>query len=754
REAKLACRIKHANVIAVMDAERDGKSGLYYIVQEFVDGGTVRDLMKKGPLTEAQALDIAIGVAEALAAAAEFGIVHRDIKPENIMLTHKGEVKLADLGIAKEQSERDTGLTLPQVMMGTPAYMAPEQAQDAKNVDARADLYSLGASLYHMLCGAPPYTGDTAFAVLTKAVQEPPPDPRAKRPDLSEPVARLIQRLMAKKKEDRPATAQELLTELKGLRNPLPTAGDLQKLAQELISEVRAVRTGTATATAVAPGRPAAAAATGGTPPRQGRPAVWLAAAAAALVLLLAAGAGLFILLNRAKEPAAETAQAPAAPTPTTTTATTAPGGTTPAAATARPAATPDLARLRRTVDALLQQALAEQQLADPRVKAILDNPMRFVSQKLNDVDPVLVANELVEQQIPVKDILVLLEPARAGGTAAAAAATAPAAKPPLAALLVQSRAANLAAEAVESLTANLAASLTAKGFAVIDPAFTAKQLKSRSVTDEELGAASALRLAQLLNADYLIVASLRSLSAETRTFTDPADGRRRSAATTTLRLALTVLDTDRGATLYGDTVSVAERTATLPNLEIQGNDLLPRLLDAAADKVAGNVAASVQRIAAATPAAATLVEARVTCNIEGATIAVDGAVAGSAPATLRLRPGLHRVWVSHPWCAPWDKTVNITAGQALAVTLLLTDEGIRKFKDLEGFKLAMERLRKSGETDDAVRRALAEGQSEMLKQSHIRFDGDIDTLTLGAAPGEKDTTDVKVINIQQETKK
>ena len=233
REAKLACRIRHANIIAVMDAEQDSTTGLYYIVQEFVDGGNVRDLMKKGPVSEARALEITAGVTEALVAAADFQIVHRDIKPDNIMLTRKGVVKLADLGIAKEHSDEDAGLTMSQVMMGTPAYMAPEQARDAKHVDARADIYSLGATLYHVLCNELPYTGDSTIAVLTKLVSEPTPDPRAKRPNLSEITAKLIMRMMAKKAEDRPATAEALLEELNNVRRAIQTVnmGDAPLIA-------------------------------------------------------------------------------------------------------------------------------------------------------------------------------------------------------------------------------------------------------------------------------------------------------------------------------------------------------------------------------------------------------------------------------------------------------------------------------------------------------------------------------------------
>ena len=215
REAKLASRIRHANVIQVMDAECDPRTDLYYIVQEFIDGGTVRNLIRnEGTLSETRAIDITIGVAEALVAAAEYNIVHRDIKPENIMLNHKGEVKLADLGIAKECGSGDDNLTVSQVMMGTPAYLAPEQARDAKNVDARADIYSLGATLYHMLCGEPPHTGDTTYSVIAKLINEPTPDPGKKRPDLSKTTSALVMRMIDKNRDRRPKNAKALLEEL------------------------------------------------------------------------------------------------------------------------------------------------------------------------------------------------------------------------------------------------------------------------------------------------------------------------------------------------------------------------------------------------------------------------------------------------------------------------------------------------------------------------------------------------------------
>jgi len=224
REGRLAARLAHPNLMAVRDADRDEQTGLHYLVLEFVDGGSVKDRIDAGPIAPAEALDIAIGVAEALVAAAEHRIVHRDIKPDNIMLTRKGQVKLADLGLAKDIGQEGGGGTMSEAMMGTPAYMSPEQIQDAKHVDARADLYSLGATLYHMLVGATPYQADSTVHLLMKVVHEPLPDPRVRRPELPSAAAELCLRLMAKKPEDRPASAVVALAEIRAARAKIGTA--------------------------------------------------------------------------------------------------------------------------------------------------------------------------------------------------------------------------------------------------------------------------------------------------------------------------------------------------------------------------------------------------------------------------------------------------------------------------------------------------------------------------------------------------
>jgi serine/threonine protein kinase len=156
REAQMAARIRHPNVIAVMDAAYDETTGLYFIVQEFVGGGSLSWHLRNGPLTEQKALAIITGIAQALVVAEENSIVHRDIKPDNIMLDARGTAKLADLGLAKNAIDNQITLTLGGSFMGTPAYMSPEQARDAKVADTRDDIYSLGATFYECLTGQPP----------------------------------------------------------------------------------------------------------------------------------------------------------------------------------------------------------------------------------------------------------------------------------------------------------------------------------------------------------------------------------------------------------------------------------------------------------------------------------------------------------------------------------------------------------------------------------------------------------------------
>lgn len=214
REAQLAARIRHPNVIAVMDAAHDETTGLYFIVLEYVGGGSLSWHLRHGPLPEAKALSIIIDITHALILAEESSVVHRDIKPDNIMLDLRGTAKLADLGLAKHAIDSRTSLTLGGSFMGTPAYMSPEQARDAKVADTRDDIYSLGATLYECLTGEAPFQGETPYNIMSELLTKPSPKPRDHRPEISRSVDLICRKMMAKTRDLRYADARALLRDL------------------------------------------------------------------------------------------------------------------------------------------------------------------------------------------------------------------------------------------------------------------------------------------------------------------------------------------------------------------------------------------------------------------------------------------------------------------------------------------------------------------------------------------------------------
>lgn len=195
QEASIVFKTHCPNLVAIHDAGRDAASGFYYIVMEYLGGGTLRDRMRsQGPISWREALSIIRPVALALAAVAKRKSVHRDIKPENIMFTADGEVKLADFGIAKAAQDDSNEMlkTLPAQVFGTPAYMSPEQVKDASSVDARADIWSLGVVLFEMLAGARPYPAKNIVEVTGFLLSSKPfPDVRT----FKTPVAHVPVRL-------------------------------------------------------------------------------------------------------------------------------------------------------------------------------------------------------------------------------------------------------------------------------------------------------------------------------------------------------------------------------------------------------------------------------------------------------------------------------------------------------------------------------------------------------------------------------
>ena len=219
REAKIATRIRHPNLVAVHDAGFDEESSLYYIIMDWVNGGDLRQAIAfAGRFEPDRAVEVIMQVASALEAACKFQVVHRDIKPENIMIQPDGLVKLVDMGIAKAPAIKDSVTTTTDSVFGTPAYIAPEQAVDAANVDTRADIYSLGVVLFEMIAGRVPFEGENAPQVLAQSLSSDPfPDIRDFNPKVNPLLAVLIRRMCVKERERRISSPTELIKEFEKL---------------------------------------------------------------------------------------------------------------------------------------------------------------------------------------------------------------------------------------------------------------------------------------------------------------------------------------------------------------------------------------------------------------------------------------------------------------------------------------------------------------------------------------------------------
>ena len=212
-EMRLVAKLSHPNIVTAYDSGFD--KGLYFLAEEFVDGGELKTLLRiEKAIPERKALLIIRKIAEALQYAwVKFKILHRDIKPANIMMDSNGEPKLMDLGISKCLSEENS-MTMTGVVMGTPDYMSPEQGMADRSMDFRADVYSLGATLYHITTGGLPYDGATPMAVISMHMMKPLPPPRDRNPNLSLGCESLIKTMMAKKREDRQESWEEVISDI------------------------------------------------------------------------------------------------------------------------------------------------------------------------------------------------------------------------------------------------------------------------------------------------------------------------------------------------------------------------------------------------------------------------------------------------------------------------------------------------------------------------------------------------------------
>ena len=219
-EAEAVAKVTHANIVQVYATGE--VEGLPFIALEYVEGRNLREfVVKKGPPELLLAVSIMRQTAAALQRASEAGIVHRDIKPENILLTRKGEVKVADFGLSRCLGDpQPLNLTQSGVTMGTPLYMSPEQVE-GKPLDCRTDIYSLGVTAYFMLAGRPPFDGATAFDVAMKHARDEPPPLAGVRPDLPPALCAVVHKMMAKDPAHRHQTGKEVMRDLARVREGL-----------------------------------------------------------------------------------------------------------------------------------------------------------------------------------------------------------------------------------------------------------------------------------------------------------------------------------------------------------------------------------------------------------------------------------------------------------------------------------------------------------------------------------------------------
>ncbi|MBM4071356.1 MAG: serine/threonine protein kinase [Planctomycetes bacterium] len=227
REAHVAAKLSHNNVVQAIDVGSAGK--IHYFVMEYVEGTTIKQEIEKGKIyDEKEAVEIVLQITQALAHASRRKLIHRDIKPANIIITAEGVAKLADLGLARDTTDEAAVKAEKGMTTGTPYYISPEQIQTRDDIDSRADIYSLGATFYHMVTGQPPFPGNKVEAILQAHLKKELTPPDHLNTGLSSGLGEVVECMMAKDRSQRYATPDDLIIDLECLLN-----GDPPKLARQ-----------------------------------------------------------------------------------------------------------------------------------------------------------------------------------------------------------------------------------------------------------------------------------------------------------------------------------------------------------------------------------------------------------------------------------------------------------------------------------------------------------------------------------------
>jgi len=221
KEGRAAAKLNHNNIVQAIDVGE--YAGYHYFVMEFVDGETVYDqLIRHRVYKEPEALAIILQIARALEHAHARGFIHRDVKPKNIMITQDGVAKLADMGLAREAKDAEAAAKEKGRAYGTPYYISPEQVRGVEDVDFRADIYSLGATLYHMVTGKVPFEGSTPASIMHKHLKEPLIPPDHINAKLSTGLAEVVERMMAKDRDQRYLSTTDLIVDLERVQRGEP----------------------------------------------------------------------------------------------------------------------------------------------------------------------------------------------------------------------------------------------------------------------------------------------------------------------------------------------------------------------------------------------------------------------------------------------------------------------------------------------------------------------------------------------------